>query len=114
MKTQIVEQVELFSEAELESLEFLSEELEAIEAERVPDLDSISFEDIAKDLEVYFKENVEEVGLERAGSGGINISVDVLGIAKSIISGIKSARNRGGFVKNLCNLLFMAHDNATT
>lgn len=50
MKTQIVEQIELFSEAELESLEFVPEELEAIEAERVPDLDSISFEDIAEDL----------------------------------------------------------------
>lgn len=51
MKAQIVEQVEFFSEAELESLEFLPEELEDIEAERVPDLDSISFEDIAEDLE---------------------------------------------------------------
>lgn len=50
MKAQIVEQVELFSEAELQSLEFTIEELEAIEQERVPDLDSISFEDVAEDL----------------------------------------------------------------
>ncbi len=51
MKAQIVEQIEFFSEAELESLEFVPEELEDIEAERVPDLESISFEDIAEDLE---------------------------------------------------------------
>ncbi|MFN6480408.1 hypothetical protein [Nostoc sp. DedQUE07] len=55
MRTQIVEQIELFSEAELESLEFVPEELEAIEAERVPDLDSISFEEVAKEMEAYFE-----------------------------------------------------------
>jgi hypothetical protein len=60
MKAQTIEQVEFFSEAELESLEFVPEELEAIEAERVPDLDSISFKDIAKDLEACF----EAEGLE--------------------------------------------------
>ena len=54
MKAQIVEQIEFFSEAELESLEFLPEELEVIEEQRVPDLDSISFEDIAEELEAYF------------------------------------------------------------
>lgn len=62
MKAQIVEQVELFSEAELESLEFSPEELEAIEQERVPDLDSISFEDIAEDLDA-----VLETGRPRTG-----------------------------------------------
>ncbi|NMG08386.1 ribonuclease domain-containing protein [Brasilonema sp. UFV-L1] len=67
MKAQIVEQVELFSEAELQSLEFVPEELEAIEAERVPDLESISFEDIAEDLEAYFKGGVEEAALESRG-----------------------------------------------
>jgi hypothetical protein len=61
MKAQIVEQIELFSKAELESLEFLPEELEAIEAERVPDLDSISFEDIAEDLEAAFEQDREAV-----------------------------------------------------
>jgi hypothetical protein len=108
MKAQIVEQIELFSEAELESLEFLPEELEAIEEQRVPDLDSISFEEVAKDLEVYFKGNIEEVRLERAGgsSASINVDVDVLGIVNSIKSSIKSARNREGFVKNLCNTAF--------
>jgi hypothetical protein len=64
MKTQIVEQIEFFSEAELESLGFVPEELEAIEAERVPDLDSISFEDIAEQLEAYFEGNIEQAGLE--------------------------------------------------
>ena len=59
MKAQITEQVEFFSEAELESLEFVPEELEAIEAERVPDLESISFEEVAKDLEAYFEGNIE-------------------------------------------------------
>jgi hypothetical protein len=68
MKAQIVEQIELFSEAELESLEFLPEELDAIEEERVPDLDSISFEDIAEELEACFEGEVEEVRLE--GRGG--------------------------------------------
>jgi hypothetical protein len=61
MKAQIAEQVELFSESELESLEFVPEELEAIEAERVPDLDSISFEDIAEDLEAAFEQDGEAV-----------------------------------------------------
>jgi hypothetical protein len=55
MKAQIVEPLKFFSEAELESLEFLPEELEAIEEERVPDLDSISFEDIAEDLEAILE-----------------------------------------------------------
>jgi hypothetical protein len=57
MKAQIVEQVELFSEAELESLEFVPEELEAIEEERVPDLDSISFEEITEALEAALETN---------------------------------------------------------
>ncbi|MDZ8032666.1 hypothetical protein, partial [Nostoc sp. DedSLP04] len=64
MKAQIVEQIEFFSEAELESLEFVPEELEAIEAERVPDLDSVSFEEVAKKLEAYFEGGVEQAGLE--------------------------------------------------
>lgn len=54
MKAQIVE-LELFTQAELESLEFVPEELEAIEQERVPDLESISFEDIAEDLEAILE-----------------------------------------------------------
>ncbi|WP_292753864.1 hypothetical protein [Nostoc sp. NMS4] len=41
MTAQIIEQFELFSEAELETLEFLPEELESIEAELIPDLESI-------------------------------------------------------------------------
>ena len=68
MKAQIVEQIEFFSEAELDSLEFVPEELEAIEKERVPDLDSISFEDIAEELEAYFEGDVEGAKLE--GRGG--------------------------------------------
>ena len=67
MKAQIVEQLGLFSEAELESLEFLPEELEVIEEQRVPDLDSISFEDIAEELEAYFEGDIEAVGLEARG-----------------------------------------------
>lgn len=51
MKAQTIKQIELFFEAELESLEFVPEELEAIEQERIPDLESISFEDIAENLE---------------------------------------------------------------
>lgn len=60
MKAQIVEQVEFFSEAELESLEFSLEELDAIEEERVPNLESISFDEVAKALESSF----EAKGLE--------------------------------------------------
>jgi hypothetical protein len=67
MRTQIVEQIELFSEAEQESLEFLPEELEAIEEQRVPDLDSISFEDIAEELEAYFEGDIEGAELEARG-----------------------------------------------
>jgi predicted DNA-binding protein (UPF0251 family) len=55
MKTQIIKQVEFFSEAEMESLEFVPEELEAIEAERVPDLESISFEDVAEAMEAFLE-----------------------------------------------------------
>lgn len=67
MKVQLDKQVELFSEAELESLEFVPEELEAIEGERVPDLDSISFEEVAQDLEAFFKGGIEEARLESRG-----------------------------------------------
>jgi hypothetical protein len=67
VKTQTIEPIDFFSEAELESLEFVPEELEAIEAERVPDLDSISFEDIAKDLEAYFEGEAEGARLEARG-----------------------------------------------
>jgi hypothetical protein len=56
MTTQIVEGLELFSEAQLESLEFLPEELENIEFELYPSLESISLEVVAKDLEAYFEQ----------------------------------------------------------
>jgi hypothetical protein len=64
MTRQIVENFELFSEAQLESLEFLPEELENIESELYPNLESISLEEVAKDLEAYFEGDIEEVGLE--------------------------------------------------
>jgi hypothetical protein len=71
MTTQIVENLELFSEAQLESLEFLPEELENIEFELYPNLESISPEQVAKDLEAYFEGGVEgAVGLERRRRGG--------------------------------------------
>ncbi len=61
MKARIVEQIELFSKEELHSLELLPEELEAIEAERVPDFESITFEDIAEDLGAVFEQDSEAV-----------------------------------------------------
>jgi uncharacterized protein YkwD len=64
MTTQIVENLELFSEAQLESLEFLPEELENIEFELCPNLDSISPEQVAKDLEAYFAGKVEMTELK--------------------------------------------------
>jgi DNA/RNA non-specific endonuclease len=64
MTTQIVEGLELFSEAQLESLEFLPEELENIEFELYPNLESISPEQVAKDLEAYFEGDIEAAGLE--------------------------------------------------
>ncbi|MCC5604526.1 hypothetical protein [Nostoc favosum] len=70
MATQIVENLELFSEAQLEALEFLPEELENIESELYPNLESISLEEVAKDLEAYFEGDVEEAGLEARGRGG--------------------------------------------
>jgi hypothetical protein len=70
MTTQIVENLELFSEAQLESLEFLPEELENIEFELYPSLESISPEQVAKDLEAYFEGGFEEAGLERLGGRG--------------------------------------------
>ncbi|BAY95684.1 MULTISPECIES: ribonuclease domain-containing protein [unclassified Tolypothrix] len=75
MTRQIVENLELFSEAQLEALEFLPEELENIESELYPNLESISLEEVAKDLEAYFEGGVEQAGLEargrsRGGRGG--------------------------------------------
>ncbi len=70
MTTQIVENLELFSEAQLEALEFLPEELENIESELYPNLESISLEEVAKDLEAYFEGGVEQAGLEARGPGG--------------------------------------------
>ncbi len=68
MKAEIVEEVEFFSQEEIENLELWSEELEAIEAELVPNLENISFEDVAEELEACFQENIEELGLEGRGS----------------------------------------------
>jgi hypothetical protein len=73
MTRQIVENFELFSEAQLESLEFLPEELENIESELYPNLDSISPEKVAKDLEAYFEGDVEQAGLEARGRGGSHV-----------------------------------------
>jgi hypothetical protein len=64
MITQIVENLESFSEAQLEALEFLPEELENIESELYPSLESISLEEVAKDLEAYFEGDIEQAGLE--------------------------------------------------
>lgn len=69
MTAHIVE-FELFTEAELETLEFFPEELESIEAELYPNLESISPHKVAKDLEAYFEGDFEEVGLERRGGRG--------------------------------------------
>jgi hypothetical protein len=73
MTTQIVENLELFSEAQLKALEFLPEELENIESELYPNLESISPEQVAKDLEAYFEGDVEGAGLEgkKGSSSGI-------------------------------------------
>ena len=63
----IVKRVELFepfSEADLEYLEFLPEELEKIESELYPDLEDISFEDVAEEMEAYFAGGFQEAGLE--------------------------------------------------
>lgn len=64
MTTQIVGNLELFSEAEIEALEFLPEELESTESELYPNLESISLEKVAKDLKAYFEGGVEQAGLE--------------------------------------------------
>ncbi len=74
MSTQKVQisQVELFTEAELESLEFVPEELEAIEQERVPNLESISYKDIAEDLEAissFLEDTAEALELESGNNG---------------------------------------------
>lgn len=60
MARQIVENLESFSEAEQEALEFLPEELEEIESELYPNLESTSLEEVAKDLEAYFEGGVEQ------------------------------------------------------
>jgi hypothetical protein len=97
MKTQIVEQIEFFSERELESLEFLPEELEAIEEERVPDLDSISFEEVAKELETYFEGGVEQAMLEFTG----NFDVDWMILRRLDPQSLLRLRATSRYLKNL-------------
>lgn len=103
MRIQIVEQVELFSEAELESLEFVPEELEAIEAERVPDLDSISFEDIAKELEAYFEEGVKGVRLESGNPVLLNRITQLEELARSLGTGIRRVESELFNLQNVTN-----------
>ncbi|MBT2625404.1 stress protein [Bacillus sp. ISL-32] len=43
-----------------------------------------------------------------AAEAGLNVNVDVLGIANQIADSIKSAQNRDGFVKNLMESSFYA------
>ena len=57
--------IELFTEAEIESIVLQSEDLESLEAEMEEDLETISFEDVAETLEVYFAEEFAAEGLER-------------------------------------------------
>ncbi|NJM23880.1 MAG: hypothetical protein HC907_37435 [Richelia sp. SM1_7_0] len=64
MIVKTIELIESFSEADLEFIEFLPEELEQIESELYPDLENISFEDVAEDMESYFTGRFEEAGLE--------------------------------------------------
>ena len=58
------EDIEMFSETEMEYLQFLPEELEEIESEQYRDLESISLEEVASDLEAFFEEDFEEEELE--------------------------------------------------
>lgn len=68
MSAQTIEQIEMFSEAEMETLQFQLEELEDIQSELIPNLESISLEEVARDLEAYFEEDFEEEAeLERGG-----------------------------------------------
>jgi hypothetical protein len=55
MTANIVKISEPFSEADLEYLEFLPEELKSIESELYPNLESISFEDVAEEMEAYLE-----------------------------------------------------------
>ncbi|NJL78426.1 MAG: hypothetical protein HC917_05470 [Richelia sp. SM2_1_7] len=55
MIVKTIELIESFSEADLEFLEFLPEELEQIESELYPDLENISFEDVAEEMKAYLE-----------------------------------------------------------
>ena len=92
MTTQIVENLESFSEAELESLEFVPEELENIESELYPNLESISPEEVAKDLEAYFEGDIEQVGLEGIDRSSSSIGTRVK--SKNTIAKTHSPRLR--------------------
>jgi hypothetical protein len=100
MTTPIVENLELFSEAQLESLEFLPEELENIEFELYPNLESISPEQVAKDLEAYFEGGVEQTGkytaLEQWGKYTALVPLlSILNIKKSLtLKGLGNLRKR--------------------
>jgi hypothetical protein len=60
-----VEKIELFTEAEIESIVLQLEDLENLEAAIEEDLETISFEDVAETLEAYFEGESVEEGLER-------------------------------------------------
>jgi len=64
MTAKTVEQVEAangtFSEADLETLEFQREDLEGIESELEQNLDNISYEDVADELEDMFEGDLGE------------------------------------------------------
>ena len=53
-----------FTETDMTTIELLPEELESLESE-MESLESISYEDVAEDLEAYFEGDSEEEGLER-------------------------------------------------
>lgn len=60
-----VAQIELFTEAEIESIVLQSEDLESLEAEIEGDLETIAFEDVAETLEAYFEGESVGEALER-------------------------------------------------
>ena len=76
---------EVFSEADIETIELQVEELEGLGSEFESDLESISAEDVAEDLEAYFEGEAEEEGLERRRRRRRGISKRLVKVFTAII-----------------------------
>lgn len=92
MTVQTVEQIEMLSEADLENLQLLPEELAEIESELYPDLENISLEEVAQECLPYFYLGKGDVRRMSAGMEELEWRPKLV---KMIINGVKRLVGRG-------------------